>query len=216
MRLSAAVLMTTLLSLPAPAAPPEGQCEVKLTGGAELAWQGKGGNMAVTSDHWYSDEELRKAIEASVNATTRDPAKRQARIEKAVREGRFTGPLLLNCVSSAGSRAGNLNILPTDKNTRKTIPFKPGTYKLVPRSAKANEFRVMLRADDVTYSLSAPGELVIKKFDASGISGTFSFPAKSNPLGSKPGTTAHTVTVTGTFDFPCPAPTEMCRAARAR
>jgi hypothetical protein len=215
MRMPASILFTALFSLTALAAPPEGQCEVKVTGGAGLTWQGKGGNMAVSSDHWYSDEELRKAIEVSVNATTRDPAKRQARIDKAVQEGRFIGPLILNCVSSEGAKAGNLNILSSDKNTRKNVPFKPATYKLVPRSAKAGEFRVMLRADDVMYSISAPGELVIKKFDASGISGTFSFPAKSSPLASKPGTTAHTVTVTGSFDFPCPASTEMCRTARA-
>ncbi|HYH97749.1 hypothetical protein [Hyalangium sp.] len=211
-----AVLAVLLLSLPALATPPEGLCEVKVTGGAEFVYQGKGGRTAVSSDHWYTEEELRKAVETTINALTKDPAKRQARLDKAMKDGgRFMGPLLLNCVSSEGSSAGNLNILPTDTTTREAVPFKPGTYKLVARSAKPNEFRIMFRAKDVMYSLTGPGELVIQRFDAKGIAGTFSFPAKSSPLASKPGTTEHSVTVTGNFDFPCPAPTEMCRAADA-
>jgi hypothetical protein len=214
MRLSPVVLFATLLPLAALATPPGGLCEVKVSGGAEFSFEGKGGRNAVASDHWYNEQELRRIAETSARALIRDETKRQAAVDKAMKDGgRQMGPLLLSCISSLGGNVGTLNFLPSDKNTRKTVPFKPATYKLVSRTPKAKEFSVLLRADDVMYAISGPGKLVIERFDAGGISGTFSFPAKTNALASKPGTKAHSVTVTGTFDFACSAATEMCANA---
>jgi hypothetical protein len=203
-----------LLSLPALATPPEGLCEVKVSGGLELAYQAPGGSAAVSSDHWYSEEEIRASIEATARVITQDPVKLQTRVARYMEDGgSLTGPLVLHCISSAG----RLSILAGKHNTPKSVPFKPGKYKFAARKwKKAGEFIVTFRANEVSYAVSGPGELVLSRFDAKGVAGTFQFPAKVNVLDSKPGTPEHTVTVVGHFNFPCPADTEMCRKARQK
>jgi hypothetical protein len=205
-------LAVALLSLPALAAPPEGLCEVKVSGGLELAYQGQGGSTAVSSDHWYTEEEIRASIEATARVITQDPVKLQTRVARYMEDGgNLTGPLVLHCAASAG----RLSFLAGKHNTLKSVPFKPGKYRFAHRKWKrAGEFIVTFRANDVTYSVSGPGEFILTRFDATGVAGTFQFPAKVNVLDSKPGTPEHTITVVGNFNFPCPADTELCRKAR--
>lgn len=45
-----------------------GSCEVNITGDMSVSWKGRGGMSAVTADYWYSDDELKKMLEAFKSA----------------------------------------------------------------------------------------------------------------------------------------------------
>jgi hypothetical protein len=205
-----------LASLPAGASNPEGTCEVKVEGALQKSYSGKGGNMAVASDHWYTQAELREAllkIESMGAANPSEAAK--AKVDKMMKEGaQMMGPLVLNCVSTQGMSAGNLNITPGSKNSMERIPFKPGKVKLVAREPKPGELSVMLSIGEDTFVLTRPGELVLTRFDGSGIAGTFRYEGKKFvPIYEAQGP-EQKVTVVGTFDFPCPYASEICRKAK--
>lgn len=214
----AAALLPSLLltSLPVHAAPPEGTCEVKVDGAIQKSFSGKGGPSAVATDHWYTQAELRDALlklETLGAAHPSDAAK--AKVDKAVKEGaQMMGPLVLNCVSTEGMSQGNLNIVPGSRNSMQRIPFKPGKVKLVDVEPKPGELRVKLSIGDDTFVLTRPGELVLTRFDGSGITGTFRYEAKKFVPIYEPQGPEQKVTVMGTFNFPCPYATEICNKAR--
>jgi hypothetical protein len=213
-----AVLLPSLFLAPltASAAPPEGVCEVKVEGAVKKSFSGKGGNMAVASDHWYTKAELRDAllkIEAMGAANPSEAAK--AKVDKAMKEGaQMMGPLVLNCVSTEGMGKGNLNILPGSRNSMERIPFKPGKVRLVSDMPKPGELSVKLAIGEDTFVLTRPGELVLTRFDGSGITGTFRYEAKKFVPIYEPQGPEQKVTVVGTFDFPCPYSSEICRKAK--
>ena len=214
----AALLLPSLFLAPlsAGATPSEGSCEVKVEGAVKKAYSGKGGSMAVASDHWYTKAELRDAllmIETMGAANPSEAAK--AKVDKAMKGGaQMVGPLVLNCVSSEGMSKGNLNILPGSSNSLQRIPFKPGKVRLVSGSPKPGELSVKLSIGDDTFVLTRPGELVLTRFDGSGITGTFRYEAKKFVPIYEPQGPEQKVTVVGNFDFPCPHPTEICRKAQ--
>ncbi len=65
-----------------------------------------------------------------------------------------------------------------------------------------------------TFVLTRPGELVLTRFDGSGVTGTFRYEAKKFVPAYEPQGPEQKVTVVGTFDFPCPYQTEICRKAQ--
>jgi hypothetical protein len=189
---------------------------VKVDGAVKKSFSGKGGSSAVATDHWYTQAELRDAllkVETMGAANPSEAAK--AKVDKAMKEGaQLVGPLVLNCVSSGGMSAGNLNIIPGSSNSMERIPFKPSKVRIVSREPKPGELVVKLSIGDDTFELTSPGELVLTRFDGSGITGTFRYEAKKFVPIYEPQGPAQKVTVTGTFDFPCPYQTEICRKAK--
>ncbi|HEX8704421.1 MAG TPA: hypothetical protein VF815_36655 [Myxococcaceae bacterium] len=211
------VLPSLLLTAsPALAASPEGTCEVKVDGAVKKSFSGKGGTTAVATDHWYTKAELRDAllkIEAMGAANPSDKAK--AKVDQMMKEGaQMMGPLVLNCVDPQSMSAGNLNILPGSKNSMERIPMKPGKVKLVDHEPKPGELVVKLAIGEDTFVLTKPGELVLTRFDGTGITGTFRYEAKKFVPIYEPQGPEQKVTVTGSFDFPCPYKTEVCRNAK--
>jgi hypothetical protein len=214
----AALLLPSLLlaALPARAAPPEGTCEVKVEGAVKKSFSGKGGTQAVATDHWYTKAELRDALLKIETFGAANPSEAQkAKVDKALKSGaQMMGPLVLNCVNPAGMSAGNLNIFPGSRNSMEKIPFKPGKVRLVAREPKPGELGAQLSIGDDTFELTRPGELVLTRFDGSGVTGTFRYEAKKFVPAYEPQGPVQKVTVVGTFDFPCPYATEVCRKAQ--
>ena len=205
-----------LAAPPSHATPPEGICEVKVEGAVKKSYSGKGGTSAVATDHWYTPAELRDALLkletfGAANATDAQKAK----VDKAMKAGaQLMGPLVLNCVNPEGMSKGNLNILPGSSNSMQRIPMKPGKVRLVHEAPKPGELSVKLSVGDDIFVLTRPGELVLTRFDGSGITGTFKYEAKKFVPAYEPQGPEQKVTVTGTFDFPCPYATEICRKAK--
>lgn len=213
----AALVPALLLAAPsAHAAPSEGTCEVKVGGAVKKSVSGKGGTTAVASDHWYTPPELRDLmlkLESMGAANPSEAAK--AKVDKALKSGaQVMGPLVLNCVNPAGMSAGNLNIFSGSRNSMQRIPFKPGKVRLVAREPKPGELGAQLAIGEDTFVLTRPGELVLTRFDGSGITGTFRYEAKKFVPAYEPQGPEQKVTVVGTFDFPCPYQTEICRKAQ--
>jgi len=93
---------------------------------------------------------------------------------------------------------GFLNLSASNSSRSSDIPFGPHTY-VIASDPKAGEFSGMFslkQGKHVSYHLAAPGKLEIAKFDATGITGAFSFEAETSDK-------AQRVTVKGSFDFGC-------------
>jgi len=189
---------------------------VKVEGAVKKAFSGKGGTTAVASDHWYTKAELRDLMLKLESMGAANPSEAvKAKVDKDLKSGaQVMGPLVLNCVSASGMSAGNFNILPGSKNSMERIPFKPGKVRLVSEAPKPGELAAKLSIGDDTFVLTRPGELVLTRFDGSGITGTFRYEAKKFVPIYEPQGPEQKVTVVGTFDFPCPYQTESCRKAR--
>ena len=180
---------------------PQDRCEVHITGAQTVDIVGtkprgeQSGKVSAGSEYWLTDDELRSALSTFARLGGDKLSKDQ--VERKVDEGMKADPrlwlLLINCSTDDGF----LNLSASKDSKSKDIPFGPHTY-VISTDPKAGEFSKMLstkKGKHVSYSLAAPGKLDITKFDATGITGTFTFEAQAGE--------SQRVTVNGSFDFGC-------------
>ncbi|WP_342378936.1 hypothetical protein NVS55_05965 [Myxococcus stipitatus] len=211
MRHATLVALLLLVSMPALAARREGSCEVRVTGGVQLAFTGKGGTQAAASDHWMSREERRQMFEKLYARVEKDPARRKLGVEQQMGpDGLMSGPLTVHCITAAGPMAASFSIFAGPRNTLESVPFKPGTYPLVSLEEKPGELGVSLRLKGINYKLSSPGVLVLTRFDGGGVAGTFQFTARTNVAENRAKAVMRNVHVTGSFDLPCLMKSRVC------
>jgi len=158
-----------------------GSCEVEVTGDVSTTWEGSGGSSAVSTDYWYTDEELDDA--AAILGGTRTEGEPVYSV------------LIVNCKSSASTQ--NVSLLPAAGSGFDDIPYGEGTYAIsVPGEPGSGVFTTIFAVDtESVFAVSSPGELNLTKFDETGITGTFSFQATASD--------AREITVSGSFDFAC-------------
>jgi hypothetical protein len=164
---------------------------VDVTGDAQVSWDGAGGTSAVGTDYWYTEQEL-------------------AAFNDGVEEGEpVFFILVLNCVSPAGDPS--ISLLPSAQTTFDDVPFKPKDYVIAEGGALGGgggpgEFGVLFTiATDQVFEVTEPGRLRIRKFDRTGIAGSFSFGA-TEILTDTPAE----IDMSGSFDFACVGPS-ICR-----
>lgn len=186
-----------------------GNCNVRVSGDETLEYTGAGGNSAVGTDYWYTDEEMRAILRqlASFGGDLSDEE-----LDKQVEEDMMKDPrfilLLLNCVSEDGT--GSISITPSSPSKYADVPFGPKTYVIKAgqgvfgSSDVPGEISILMTLGDASYKVAKDGKLDITKFDNSGITGTFNFGAEE--VFPDEGTTAKVITVEGTLDFGCTGP----------
>jgi hypothetical protein len=196
---------------PAPAAattPPAdtsaGRCEVTVSGDVQATGVSGGGAQAVGTDYWMSPADIEASIQRF--AAERPEAERAAAIAEAKARDPYQSVLILNCASARV----RITLNPGTAATYADIPFAAGTYTISRKNDKPSYFSAMLMVDGEAYSLpnDQDGAIEIRKFDRTGIAGTFSFPAERTDYKTK---AVAKVTVKGTFDFTCSYPTSVCR-----
>ena len=86
-------------------------------------------------------------------------------------------------------------LLPSGNSKYKDIPFVPKSYKIVrSRDAVPGTFTSLgVKVGKKRFKLKA-GTLDIKKFDLTGVAGSFAIKAESK---------GETIDVSGAFDYPC-------------
>ncbi|MCP3105114.1 hypothetical protein LZ198_40230 [Myxococcus sp. K15C18031901] len=197
-----------LVCMPVLAQAQTGTCEVQVSGAVTLTFNGNGESAAALSDHWLPVDEFHRMLEKAVLARGGDASLLKAAAEKAAKKkkkgpAKLSGPLLINCVSVDGAKVGDLILLP-GKNTRKTLPLKPGDYALVESATKPGELTAVLRIKGITYQVGHMGGVKITRFDARGVAGSFYFAAKTDPEANREGTTLRNVFIRGSFNIPNP------------
>lgn len=175
-------------------------CEVRVTGATNATWKvqwqkptlGQPAFVGASTDYWGSESEMRAALGAIVGLGGKTSKEEK---EKAVDEGMKADPrfIILSLICKDGDR--NVQFLPTKGSKYKDIPFKPGTYKIGTAPGAFASWGTKV-AKQGLYG-KGEGTLVIKKFDLTGVAGTFSFKAKR--IGGKD----EWINVEGAFDFPC-------------
>lgn len=187
----------------AAAAPgPQDRCEVHITGAQTLDIIGtkpRGSpspKISVGSEYWMTDEELRDALGMMMRIGGDKPSKQDVarKVDEAMKKDPRLWLLIMNCSTDAGF----LNLSASNSSTSRDIPFGPHTF-VISSDPKAGELGGMFsiqQGKHVSYHLAAPGKLEVTKFDATGITATFSFEAQTHD-------NSQHVTVNGSFDFGC-------------
>ncbi|MEO8846406.1 MAG: hypothetical protein ABI591_18840 [Kofleriaceae bacterium] len=180
---------------------PAGKCTFTVTGDFTLTVDAvatkspPNGKAMATADYWQTDDQIRSALQMISNLGKKSKDEVTAEVDAAMKKDPKFMLLLINC----GADAGSLNFGPGKDSKYADFPFKAGSYPIAVGNGKAGELGVMINLRPPTghesFQVSEPGSMNITKFDATGITGTFTFKAKSHHDKS--------IEVTGSFDYPC-------------
>jgi hypothetical protein len=184
-----------------------GSCQVDVTGDVTVSFKGQGGQSAVGSDYWLSDDDLRTALSAVANISNKgSDAEKKKSVDEAMKKDPRLFLLILNCISGSGDSKDTISMLPSGDSKYADVPFKPGSYTIksgshLTSAEKPGDFSALMSLSKVSYLVSQDGKLNITKFDKSGIAGTFTFGGEQGfaDQGAKP----KKISVSGKFDFPC-------------
>lgn len=167
-------------------------CEGTISGDVTGSFKSGAGASAVNTDYWFSEADLIQGGRLTGDTDAQVKAKIDAK--------QFVFyPLVLNC----GDSKTGVNFLPK-ADAHSDFPFGPKTYTIPPggplgRSANNGEITVLILINNEPYS-SKGGTLEVKKFDKSGISGSFTIDVAETFTASG---AAKTGTIVGTFNMPC-------------
>jgi hypothetical protein len=193
---------TSASAAEAPAGTPVGKCSFTATGDIAVTVEGiatkspPNGKAMATADYWQTDEQLRSALHvlASLDSKKSKDAV-DAEVDTEMKRDPKFMLLLINC----GAENGSINFGPGKDSKYADVPFKPGKYAITVKP-KAGEISTMINlrppGAHASLEVSEPGTLDITKFDATGITGTFTMKAKTFD-GKK------AVEIKGSFDYPC-------------
>lgn len=150
-----------------------GRCDVRVTGDLSLTLGSVGDGM-VFSRHWQTESE-RKLLN----------------IDRA-----------LQVACSVETSGGSFNAIFQSANAAqdKDVPYGPKEYALTGQNPAVDQFQAIVLINDVPYLLSEPGRLRVSRFDSRAIAGSFQMRLQEMPGAS---TQRRSVTVEGTFDYPC-------------
>lgn len=181
-------------------------CEISVSGDANTTIKADvpatttQGNVAASTDYWFSDAQLRMALSALQGIGKKlTPAEKERKVEEAMKKDPRLMLLLVNCLTDEGGV-----ILATSRGSKYAdVPLKPASYTIAAeRKSKAGEFTVMFHLSPggkrESYSVKEPGKLALTRFDKKGVAGTFRFNAEQQF--SKP---PRSVAVTGSFKYHC-------------
>ena len=182
---------------------PQGSCELTVSGAVTASGKSKGGVMEVGTDYWFTREEAEDMYRQ------RRSGKPAAEVEAFVAEMMKKDPrfmtLIVNCITDAAT----INFMPEGKYA--DVPFKAKTYTVVPMMAEPGQAMAMIKVGGDMYQLTEKGVFDVTAFDTRRLAGTFALKARS----SKSTKGDAVVTIKGSFDYPCVAPTKLCAASRA-
>jgi len=196
---------TKAASAAAPAAPagtPVGKCSFTTTGDIAVTVEAvatkspPNGKAMATTDYWQTDDQLRTALHVLAGL---DSKKSKDQVDAEVEADMKRDPRFMLLLINCGSDTGSINFGPGKNSKYADIPFKPGKYPLT-GDAKAGEVGGLINlrppGKHQSFRISEPGELDLTKFDLTGMTGTFTFKAKS--FDGK-----QAIEVKGSFDYPC-------------
>jgi hypothetical protein len=179
---------------------PKDRCEVHVTGAQTvdiIGTKSRGApdpKMSAGSEYWMTEEELRNALAMMMRIGGDKPSKQE--VDRKLDEKMKNDPRLWLLVMNCSTDDGFLSLSASNSSKSRDIPFGPHTY-VIASDPKAGEFGGMFstkQGKHTSYGLAAPGTLEITKFDATGVTATFSFEAYNG---------SQRVSVKGSFDFGC-------------
>lgn len=167
-------------------------CEGTISGGVTGSFKSGSGASAVNTDYWFSEGDLVQAAQFLGETQTQIKAKIEAKQFVVY-------PLILNC----GDSKTGVNFLPKAE-AYADFPFGPKTYAIpaggvLGGETKNGEVSVIILVDNNPYK-SKGGTFEVKKFDKSGIAGSFTIDIEEAFATSG---AAKTGKIVGTFNMPC-------------
>jgi hypothetical protein len=186
---SAAPTAPAAASAAAPAESSSGSCKVVVEGAVQLEDTAPGGQAAISTDYWLSEENLRSVV----TYLEKDPAK----IDAAMKADPRFMTLLINCKGTRSS----ISFVAEKDSRYADIPFKPRKYQL--GTGKPGSFKPLVLIDRNAYRTKG-GTLDVTRFDDTGLAATFQF--KATDIASD-----NQVTVRGTIDLACPPGYDRCK-----
>jgi hypothetical protein len=179
---------------------PQDRCEIHVTGAQTLDIVGtkrRGSpspKLSVGSEYWMTDDELRNALTMMMRIGGDKPSKQE--VDRKIDEAMKKDPRLWLLVMNCSTDDAFLSLGASNASKSRDIPFGPHTY-VIASEPKAGEFSgifTIKQGKRSSYGFAAPGKLEITKFDATGITATFSFEGQDG---------SQRISVKGSFDFGC-------------
>jgi hypothetical protein len=152
--------------------------------------------LAVASDYWTTDTEMRQSVDTMVRILDyehkKTPAQLQQQADQRMKEDPKIAIASINCMT----QAGKLTLSPAAKSHYKDVPYAAKSYRIGGFDAAPGEFMATFGlGDPPVFYLKPKGTVEITKFDNTGLAGTFDFVATSRE--------GKSVKVSGTLDYPC-------------
>lgn len=198
-------LLTAVMTTAGVAAADTDHCEIAVTGESNATIKVDApvgtaqGKLAASTDHWLSDAQIRMAVSTLQNLGGKlTAAEKQRKVDEAMtKDPRFV-LLIINCLADEGG----IILSASSSSKYADVPLRPASYPVVPNGrTRPGELTVMFHLSPGgkrrSYSVTAPGKLVLTQFDRKGIAGTFRFKAEQG------GKTPEHVAVTGSFHYHC-------------
>jgi hypothetical protein len=177
------------------AVPDDPGCRVAVSGYEERSWDGVDEPGTFTSDHWWSEEDLRDAY-AEI-AIQGDPTFEELQVEGYPVLTFF----LLRCIGPEGDVVA---ISVSELTVAEGLPMGPASHEIsggehLPGHTPAGEFEATyVPWSQTQWEQVGVGELVIDTWTAEEITGTFAFTAEERFSGG-----GDSVDVTGAFRLTC-------------
>jgi len=181
----------------------KGSCEVTVEGDIQTKVVAPADAQSVGTDYWMTPEQIDQAVEMMVNMMVKDKTKAAAEIAKAKKNEPRIMLLIVNC---NGDKV-HLTFSPGIGSKYKDVPYAPGKYPIA-ATPRNNEFGVMFSVERKFYKPTEGGSIDITRFDKTGLTASFAFPAENTDKLTKAVTK---VTVKGKLDYPCPATNLACK-----
>jgi hypothetical protein len=200
---------TAEATAPPPSAAPQTvagrkNCSVKVTGDVTAdfvgIWEHNRGDddskLAVASDYWMTDTEMREGVDAMVKILDYQHKKTPAQLRQEADQRMKQDPKMAIASITCITKVGKLTLAPTAKSHYKDVPYAAKSYRIGGDDAAPGEFTATFGlTDPQTYYHKPEGTLEVTKFDSTGLAGTFNFAATSRE--------GKSVKVSGTLDYPC-------------
>jgi hypothetical protein len=181
----------------------KGSCELSIEGDVQTKVVAPANAQPVGTDYWMTPEQIDQAVEMMVNMMVKDKAKAAAEIAKA----KLNEPRIMLLIVNCDGDKVHLTFSPGIGSKYKDVPYGPGKYPIA-ATPRNNEFGVMFSVERKFFKPTEGGSIEITRFDNTGLTASFEFPAENVDKLSKAITK---VTVKGKLDYPCPPTNLACK-----
>jgi hypothetical protein len=144
---------------------------------------------------------MRQGLEASISRESFTKKLSAEELRKRVDERMKRDPRMTPLNFGCGNSTASVTLMASPSSKYANIPHKPGKYRITPgKGSRPGDFNVIFTASHGVFTVSAPGKLELTQFDARGVAGTYSFPARKRSGGDP---MVKHVVVTGSFNLRC-------------
>jgi hypothetical protein len=185
---------------------PQGRCEVTVSGAVQKSFISPGGNAAVASVYWKTEQEMRRYFEWKAREGDDSELVAEEDVPLVVDQAMARNPRFTTLLLTCSSPDTIITLVPGLGSRYEQVPFRPAVYTISPAFrvvdavpgtfAAQTMIRMQEKGRATKFTPIGFGELALTAFDEVHVAGTFAYEAQAGQ---------QKIQVKGTFDFRKPA-----------